>query len=104
MPQSAILVIEDVTESAYRVDRMLSALLASGALDRVAGVVVGGFTDCPDAHRVSVPSVLAERLSVLGVPVLTGLRCGHGRYNELLPLGLNAKLDASAGRLALAEP
>ena len=101
LPAGAILVIEDVTESSYRVDRMLSALLASGALDRISGVVVGDFTDCPDAHRVSVPSVLEERLSVLGVPVLSGLRFGHARFNEFVPLGAFAELDADAGSLLI---
>ncbi|MES1172732.1 MAG: LD-carboxypeptidase [Myxococcales bacterium] len=101
LPHGAILVIEDVTESAYRVDRMLSALLASGALDRISAVVVGDFTDCPDSHRVSVQAVLEERLGGLEVPVVSGLRCGHGRYNEFIPLGLEAELDATRGRLVL---
>ena len=101
LPASAILVLEDVTESAYRVDRMLSALLASGALDRIAGVALGDFSDCPNSHGVSVHEVLAERLTGLGVPVLGGLRFGHERYNEFLPLGTYAELDASAGRLQL---
>jgi muramoyltetrapeptide carboxypeptidase len=101
IPPGAILVIEDVTESSYRVDRMLSALLASGALDRISAVVVGDFTDCPDSHRVSVPAVLQERLGELGVPVVSGLRFGHARYNEFIPLGIDAELDASAGRLVI---
>ena len=103
LPSGAILVIEDVSESSYRVDRMLSALLASGALDRISGVVVGDFTDCPDSHRVPLQAVLAERLTALGVPVLSGLRVGHGRYNEFLPLGIDAELDANAGRLVIGE-
>ncbi len=101
LPPGAILVLEDVTESSYRVDRMLSALLASGALDGISGVVVGDFTDCPDAHRVSVKAVLEERLGGLGVPVVSGLCCGHGRYNDFIPLGLDAELDAGAGRLLI---
>ena len=103
LPRGAILVIEDVTESSYRVDRMLSALLACGALDSIAGVVLGDFTDCPDAHRVSVDTVLEERLGALGVPVVRGLACGHGRYNEFLPLGAHAELDADAGRLHIGD-
>jgi muramoyltetrapeptide carboxypeptidase len=103
LPPGAILLIEDVTEASYRVDRMLSALLAAGALDRVAGVVIGDFTDCPDgAHRVPLHSVLLERLSRLGVPVASGLHFGHDRWNEFVPLGVRAELDASAGRLVLA--
>lgn len=101
LPEHCILALEDVTESSYRVDRMLSALLASGALDRVAGVVIGDFTDCPDAHRVSVQQVLDERLGVLGVPVLAGLPFGHDRYNAFVPLGAYAELDATTGRLTL---
>jgi len=103
LPQGAILVIEDVTESAYRVDRMLSALLASGALDGISGVVVGDFTDCPDSHGVSVGAVLEERLSGLGVPVVCGLRFGHERYNEFVPLGIDAELDAHSGRLVIGD-
>ena len=99
LPPGAILVLEDVTESSYRVDRMLSALLAAGALDSIAGVVLGDFTDCPDAHGVTVQAVLAERLGALGVPVVTGLRCGHARYNEFVPLGVCAELDAERGQL-----
>ena len=101
MPPGAILLIEDVTESAYRVDRMLSALLASGALDGIGGVVVGDFSDCPDSQRVSVREVLAERLAELSVPVLSGLRFGHERYNEFVPLGVCAELDSRTGRLEL---
>jgi muramoyltetrapeptide carboxypeptidase len=101
LPAAAILLLEDVTESAYRVDRMLSALLASGALDRIAGVALGDFSDCPDSHGVSVQEVLAERLAGLGVPVLGGLRFGHERYNEFVPLGTFAELDATACRLEL---
>jgi len=101
LPAGALLLIEDVTESAYRVDRMLSALTACGALDRISGVVVGDFSDCPDSYRMSVRDVLEERLAGLGVPVVSGLRVGHERYNEFIALGTLAELDASAGRLVL---
>ncbi|HKO49707.1 MAG TPA: LD-carboxypeptidase, partial [Polyangiaceae bacterium] len=100
LPAGAILLLEDVTESAYRVDRMLSALLACGALNDVSGVVIGDFSDCPDSHRVSVQAVLEERLAGLGVPVVSGLRFGHERYNEFVALGVVAELDADAGLLA----
>ncbi len=102
IPTGAILVLEDVTEASYRIDRMLSALLASGALDHVKGIVLGDFTDCPEGpHRVPLRRVLDERLAVLRVPVLAGLRFGHARYNEFVQLGATADLDADAGRLTL---
>ena len=63
IPEGAILALEDVTEQSYRVDRMLTALLQSGALEGVAGVVLGDFTDCSAGiHGVPVEAVLAERL------------------------------------------
>lgn len=96
LPTGSILAIEDVTEASYRVDRMLTALFASGALARVAGVLVGDFTDCPAGpHGVPIEAVLAERLATLGIPVLGGLGFGHGAQNAPLPLGLAARIDAS---------
>ncbi|HYQ17440.1 MAG TPA: LD-carboxypeptidase, partial [Polyangiaceae bacterium] len=60
-PDGAILALEDVTESSYRIDRMLSALRLGGHLRSVAGVALGGFTDCPPGpHRVPVEQVLSH--------------------------------------------
>jgi muramoyltetrapeptide carboxypeptidase len=98
-PKGAVLVIEDVTEQAYRVDRMLSAFLVSGTLDRIAGVVVGDFTDCPPSRGITVREVLEERLRRLGVPVAARLPFGHDIDNEPFVLGLRARLDAAAGTL-----
>jgi muramoyltetrapeptide carboxypeptidase len=102
LPNEAVLVLEDVTESSYRIDRMLSALLLSRVFDRVAAVVLGEFTDCsPGPQRVPVEAVLAERLGALDVPVLAGLPAGHGRNNAPLPFGMKAQVDARAGTLTL---
>lgn len=100
VPEGAILFIEDVTESAYRLDRMLSALMVGGALDRVAAIVVGGLTDCPSGpHGVPAEDAVRLCLADLGVPVLAGLPAGHGRHNEPLVLGAPARV--AAGRLDL---
>lgn len=102
VPPGAVLALEDVTEASYRVDRMLSALMAGGYFDRVAAFVVGDFTDCsPLPHGVPVEHVLRERLCSLGVPVAAGLRFGHGKENEPLHLGAPVRLDASAGVLEI---
>ena len=100
LPPGCVLFLEDVQEASYRIDRMLSALLVAGALDPVAGVVLGDFTDCsPRPHGVTVEEVLRERLGVLGVPAAAGLPAGHGPINHPLTLGLSALLDAAAGTL-----
>jgi muramoyltetrapeptide carboxypeptidase len=101
LASGCVLAIEDVGEAPYRIDRMLSALLASGALDAVAGVLVGEFVDCTGRFGVKVEDVLRERLEQLRVPVLAGFPFGHGRRNDPLPLGLPAELDASEGTFTL---
>jgi muramoyltetrapeptide carboxypeptidase len=100
--RGAILLVEDVQEAPYKVDRMLTHLRRAGALDGVAGVAVGQFTDCADGWPVSVADVLAERLGDLGVPVLGGLPIGHGTGQLTVPVGTPATLDADAGVLTVA--
>lgn len=104
IPSGAVLLLEDVSEPSYRLDRMLSALLVSGALDRVAAVVVGSFTDCgPGRHGVPTEAVLRERLGELGVPVVAGAPVGHGRQNVPVHLGYTAEVT-SEGRVTLTRP
>lgn len=98
----AILVLEDVGEAPYRIDRMLAQLRRSGTLDRVAGFAVGQFTRCDvpeDRPSLTVEDVVADVLAPLGVPVMTGLPIGHVRNHRAFPHGAEATLDASAGTL-----
>jgi muramoyltetrapeptide carboxypeptidase len=98
VPEGAILLLEDVTERPYRIDRALSSLIAGGHLRSVAGVVVGQFTDCgPGPDGVLVEEVLRERLGSLGVPVAAGAAIGHGYPNEPVVLGRRYALDAAGG-------
>jgi muramoyltetrapeptide carboxypeptidase len=102
VPPGAILALEDVTEASYRIDRMLSALRLGGHLRSIAGVAVGGFTECaPGPHRVTVEQVLGRELMELGVPIVTGLPFGHDLPNDPLLLGAEAELDADQGCLRL---
>jgi muramoyltetrapeptide carboxypeptidase len=100
-PPGAIVALEDVTEKAYRVDRLVTSLIAAGSFDGVGGVVLGDFTDCPPSAGIATLEVLAERLSALRVPVAAGLGFGHGVRNAPLPFGVSATLDATGGTLEL---
>jgi muramoyltetrapeptide carboxypeptidase len=98
IPKGALVLLEDVGERPYRVDRMLTDLAESGHLSRAAGVIVGDFTDCapgPDGCRVE--DVLRERLLVLGVPIAAGFPSGHGRRNDAVVFGQKTRLDAGRG-------
>ncbi len=104
----ALLVIEEVDEAPYRIDRMLTQLRLNGAFTRVAGIIAGGFTNCDvsDDHRYAglrLADVVTDRLSDLGVPVLLDLPIGHIDEQWTLPLGATAMLDAGARTLTITE-
>ena len=99
----AILLLEDVDEPPYKVDRMLTHLRRAGALRGLAGVAIGQFTNCADDWPVTVTDVLTDRLCDLGVPVLGGLPIGHGHGQVTVPVGTPATMDVAAGVLTV-EP
>jgi muramoyltetrapeptide carboxypeptidase len=98
VPEGAVLLLEDVTERPYRIDRMLTTLGVGGHLARVSAVVLGDFTQCdPGPDQVTVVEVLRERLARLAVPVVAGLPVGHGLRNDPVVLGGWARVEARAG-------
>ncbi|WP_228973937.1 LD-carboxypeptidase [Streptomyces sp. DH12] len=100
--RGGLLLLEDVGEEPYRIDRMLTQLLRAGLLDGVAGVALGSWEEC--GPYGAVRAVLLDRLGGLGVPVVEELGFGHGVPALTVPLGVPAELDADAGVLRLAEP
>ncbi len=97
MPKDTILMLEDVTERPYRVDRMLTALIAGGHMRRVVGIVFGSFTECnPGPDGVRIEEVLRERTKKLGIPVMAGAPFGHGAENDSFVLGAAATLEVGS--------
>lgn len=82
--RGAIVVIEDLGEAAYKVDRMLTQLLLSGVFDGAVGVAVGQLDGAspPPGADWTMHDVLRERLSGLRVPILADLPIGHGGANR----------------------
>lgn len=92
-----LVLLEDVAETPYRVDRLITQLLRAGVLDGVAGIVGGSWVGCGDPEDID--KVLLERLGPLEIPILNGLDFGHGLANHTIPLGLVGALDADQGLL-----
>lgn len=91
----AILVLEDVNEDAYRIDRLMQQLWQSGLLKRVNAIVYGDFLDCHnDAGDFTTEEVLDYYAKLAGKPAVKGLPMGHGMDNAFLPLGTQATVHA----------
>ncbi|MEU3462220.1 LD-carboxypeptidase [Streptomyces sp. NPDC006733] len=97
-----ILLLEDVGEEPYRLDRYLTQLLRSGWLDGVAGIVLGSWAECGPYDTLR--PLLLDRLGGLGVPIVEELGFGHCDSAITVPLGLPAVLDAGARTLTMEVP
>lgn len=105
--EGRIVLIEDIDEAPYRVDRLLVQLLLAGKLQKAAGILFGDSPTCmygpKERPSLTLLEVLEELLAPLGIPVLYGFPCGHTAYRATLPLGVLARLDAGAGTLTMLE-
>ncbi|MEV7548097.1 LD-carboxypeptidase [Amycolatopsis sp. NPDC089917] len=95
--RDAIVLLEDVTENVYRIDRMLTQLLRSGWLDGVRGFALGSWASCGDPEAIR--SLMLDRLGLFGVPMVWDFGFGHVPASPTIPLGARATLDAEAGTL-----
>lgn len=98
----AILVLEDVGEATYRIDRMLQQLRLAGALGNLAGIAFGQFTESTDpidAELCPLDDILREVADAAAVPTVAGIPLGHVGDQWTIPLGARAELDADAHTL-----
>ncbi|MEU0967144.1 LD-carboxypeptidase [Streptomyces sp. NPDC005917] len=100
--RGGLLLLEDVSEQPYSLDRSITQLLRSGWLDGVAGILLGSWDRCGPYEGVR--AVLADRLGGLGVPVVEEFGFGHCEAALTIPLGVAAELDAGTGTLTLLAP
>ncbi|TAL71094.1 MAG: LD-carboxypeptidase [Bacteroidetes bacterium] len=105
-----ILLIEEVQEEPYKIDKMLSHLWLANKLQDAAGIVIGNMQNI-DAKRNFFPDysftireVIESRIKPLNIPSIIGLPFGHYDNRLLLPLGAKAELNASNRTLTLFEP
>ena len=102
-----ILILEDVDEAVYRIDRMLTQLALSGDLQKLAGIVFGHFTGADGNRRLgnfSLMDVLRQHCEPLGIPCFTGAMFGHVDKQSTVPIGAEASMDADAGTFGLIAP
>jgi len=105
-----ILFLEEIGESPYKIDRMLTQLLLSAKLAQLKGIALGVFIDCDDNPEdedydksVSLEEVLKERLANLNIPIMYGLPFGHISDNATIPVGALAELNTNKESLTILE-
>jgi muramoyltetrapeptide carboxypeptidase len=102
----AILFLEDIGEDLYRIDRMLAQLRMTGMLSKLAGVILGQFTEMKrgtSEGALGFDEVLETYFAPLGVPVLSGVPVGHVEEQWTMPIGVRARLDAGAGEVDILD-
>ncbi|MDR3668037.1 MAG: LD-carboxypeptidase [Ignavibacteriaceae bacterium] len=107
-PKGTILMLEDVGEVPYKIDRMLNQLRLSGYVERIAGVLLASFTDCIETDPLRKSLTLEEVMSDyfnnnLHVPVVYNLNHGHVTNNLTIPIGVKVRLDGDNCRLEFLE-
>jgi muramoyltetrapeptide carboxypeptidase len=96
--EGSILFIEDIDEYLYHIDRMMIHLRRSGMLDRLAGLIVGGFTDLKDndvPFGYTVEEIVRDAVRDYSYPVCFGFPSGHLPTNYPLVIGSKATLSVS---------
>ncbi len=100
----AILVLEDVGEEDYRLDRLFTTLRLSSKAGRPAGIVLGDFTGCAGVYvdEPALDDFVGRLAGEFDCPVVTDFPCGHASRNVPVPMGVEATLDAERGTLIFA--
>jgi muramoyltetrapeptide carboxypeptidase len=100
----AVLLLEDVGERPYRLDRMWTHLALAGVFEKIRGIALGDFTNCeePKADYTSA-QLLAELAREAKLPCARGFRIGHAELNQPVPLGARVRLDGATGKLEFLE-
>jgi muramoyltetrapeptide carboxypeptidase len=93
--RGAIVLLEDITELAYRIDRSLTQLIESGTFDGARAFVLGEFVRCPLPENAdfTLHDMLVDLLQPFGVPVFAGLPIGHGERNLAWTYGADARIE-----------
>lgn len=97
-----ILLLEDVGEMPYRIDRMLTQMKLAGCFNGIAGLILGAFKEC--GHINDIVEIFNNMFEDADIPILAGFGMGHGEHNLTIPMGLGATLDTDKKRLLFHEP
>lgn len=103
--ENAILFLEDIGESVYRIDRMLTQLKLSGILGQISGFVFGKCSDCSAGENsLTLQQVFEDHIKPLNIPAFYGAMISHGDNNITLPIGLKGRINSTQKTIQVLEP
>jgi muramoyltetrapeptide carboxypeptidase len=105
--RDAILVLEDIGEEVYNIDRYLVQLKYAGILKQIKGLILGQFLDTHDEDKsspsLSLDEVIREYTHDLNIPIVANFPYGHNDAKYTMPIGCLVRLDAKKGLLSMLE-
>jgi len=93
--EGAALFIEDAGEKVYALDRMITQLKASGALEETSAIIVGSM-EPPEGERHDVDAMLTDVLGDFEGPILVRFPAGHAGEFITLPMGVAVSIVAES--------
>lgn len=101
---NSILLIEEVNESPYTVDRMITQLINCGKFKNVQGILLGNFTNCSSIEdNICINDILLKLLLPLNIPLVFGVPFGHDYPNITLPIGATAYFNHCSNFLIIKD-
>lgn len=88
--ENVILLLEDLDEYLYHIDRMMQNLKRNAVFEHLAGIIVGGMTEMNDnaiPFGKTAEQIIQEYVSDLKIPVAFGAPFGHVKENLAIPFG-----------------
>jgi muramoyltetrapeptide carboxypeptidase len=105
--KNAILMVEEIGEVPYRIDRMFNQLKLAKIFNQVNGIILGRFVDCyetdTDKETLTLNEIIEDYLADLKMPILYNFKHGHVKQNMTVPFGLNCKLNSSRKFVEITE-
>lgn len=102
-----ILLLEEIGEAPYRVDRMLNQLKLMGVFDKLKGVILGRFVDCYESDQykktLSLNEVIDDYFGKMKIPVLYNFKHGHIKDNITVAYGINYRIDTAEHTVEMLE-
>lgn len=105
IPKGGILIIEDVAEKPYKVDRMIHQLKHAGVFDKIGGMIVGQFSDFEEDNQLydTLFESICHVLQPYDFPVCFGFPVGHERLNFPIVLGAKARLNVKKDTISFKQ-